>query len=213
MFIGHFAPALVAAAHPKAPKLGTLFVAGQLVDWGFFGLVLAGVEKMRVTPGISVMNPMDLYHMPYTHSLLGSAIWAVAFALILRVWLKNWTAALIGGGVVLSHWALDWLVHVPDLTWAGQPPKLGLGLWNHPAIEMPLEAGLVLLGLWLYARRTSGPAIPLLVLSLMLFALQAFNWFSPQPTAYETSQSVLALVAFALLTLAAWWASRGRVHA
>ncbi len=64
MFIGHWAPAFIAAAHPKAPRLGTLFVAGQLVDFGFFGLMLLGVEKMRLDPGISVMNPMDLYHMP-----------------------------------------------------------------------------------------------------------------------------------------------------
>lgn len=212
MFIGHFAPALIAAAHPKAPRLGTLFVAGQLVDWGFFGLVLAGVEKMRITPGISVMNPMDLYHMPYTHSLLGSLIWAAAFALTLRLWLKDWTAALIGGAVVVSHWFFDWLVHVPDLTWAGQPPKLGLGLWNHPAIEMPLEIGLILLGLWLYARRTSGPAMPLAVLAVLLLGLQAFNWLSPPPTEMNASMPIMALAAYALATAVAWWAARGRVH-
>jgi hypothetical protein len=50
MFIGHFAPAMVAATHPKAPGLGTLFVAGQLLDFGFFGLALAGIEKFRITP-------------------------------------------------------------------------------------------------------------------------------------------------------------------
>ena len=35
MFIGHYAPAMIAATHPKAPGLGTLFVAGQLIDFGF----------------------------------------------------------------------------------------------------------------------------------------------------------------------------------
>mgnify|MGYP003863924819 CR=1 FL=1 len=35
---------------------------------------------------------------------------------------------------------------MPDLTIAGSPPKLGLGLWNHPAIEMPLEIGITIAG-------------------------------------------------------------------
>ena len=95
MFIGHFAPAMVAATHPKAPGLGTLFVAGQLLDFGFFGLALAGIEKFRITPGITEMVPLDLYDMPYTHSLLGSAIWAAAFALLIWLFTRNRTFPLI----------------------------------------------------------------------------------------------------------------------
>ena len=75
MFIGHFAPAFVAAAvTPDRPRLGIYFLAAQLVDWAFFAFVLIGVEDLRIVPGITAMNPMDLYHMPYTHSLLGSAL-------------------------------------------------------------------------------------------------------------------------------------------
>ena len=80
MFIGHFAPALIAATHKDAPRLPVLFVGAQLVDWAFFAFLLTGTEKMRFQQGISAMNPMDLYHMPYTHSLLGAAIWALGFA-------------------------------------------------------------------------------------------------------------------------------------
>ena len=117
MFIGHWAPALAAAAASKrAPKIGTLFVAAQLVDWAFFGLLLLGVEHMRFSPGISVMNPMDLYDMPLTHSLLGAAGFAAAFAALVWLASKDSLAALIAAAVVLSHWLLDLLVHVPDDT-------------------------------------------------------------------------------------------------
>ena len=64
MFIGHWAPALAVAAKRRSPGLGTLFIAAQLVDWAFFIFVLIGVEHMRLTPGISAMSPLDLYHMP-----------------------------------------------------------------------------------------------------------------------------------------------------
>ena len=48
MFIGHFAPAFVAAAaYSRGPRLGTYFVAAQLVDWAFFTLAIFGVEKRR----------------------------------------------------------------------------------------------------------------------------------------------------------------------
>jgi hypothetical protein len=212
MFVGHFAPALVAAAHPRAPGLGTLFVAGQLVDWGFFALVLTDVERMRITPGTSVMNPMDLYHMPYTHSLLGSVLWAALFAGALWLWKRDRVTALIGGLVVLSHWFLDLIVHIPDLTLFGAPPRLGLGLWNHPAIAMPLELGLIFGALVFYLLRTRGVRLSARLaagtLALVLLTVQIISWFAQDPGATPTSLAVTALAVFALLTtLAAWTGS------
>ncbi len=60
MFIGHYAPALIAAAHPRTQRLGSLFLAAQLVDIAFFGFVLLGVERMRAVPDMTAMNAMDL---------------------------------------------------------------------------------------------------------------------------------------------------------
>lgn len=212
MFIGHWAPALAAAAHPKAPRLGTLFIAAQLVDWAFFALLLTGAERMRFAPGVSVMNPLDLYHMPYTHSLLGSAGFAAGFALLLWLVTKDRAAALIGGAVVLSHWFLDLLVHVPDLTLAGSPPKLGLGLWNHPAIEMPLELALTFGALWLYARARQPSRLRLGVLALVLLALQAVNWFGSVDTEVTTATSLLAFTAYGLATALAWWVGKSAAN-
>lgn len=208
MFIGHWAPAFVAATSRKAPRLGTLFVAAQLVDWAFFALLMIGAERMRMVPGISVMNPMDLYHMPYTHSLLGSVGFAAGFALLVWLTTRRRVAALIAGAVVLSHWFLDLLVHVPDLTLAGGEPKLGLGLWNHPAIEMPLELGLTFGGLWLYARATRPSMLRLAVLAAILLALQAVNWLAPVAPEITASTSLLAFVAYGSATLAAWWTAK-----
>ena len=54
MFIGHWAPALAAAAVIKRePRLGALFIAAQLVDWAFFAFLLTGTEHMRAVPGIT----------------------------------------------------------------------------------------------------------------------------------------------------------------
>jgi membrane protein DedA with SNARE-associated domain len=208
MFIGHFAPACVAATHRKAPSLPILFLGAQLIDWAFFGLLYLGVEKARLVPGISAMNPMDLYSMPYTHSLLGTLAWAAGFAVLIRVFGKSWVAAAIGFGVVVSHWVLDLLVHIPDLTLAGQPPKLGFGLWNHPLLEMPLELGMTALGLWLYARATGGLRPSIWALAVILLVLQAINWFGPQPAEVTLSVTLLAWFGYAVATLGAWWAAR-----
>ncbi|MEP2990687.1 MAG: hypothetical protein ABJN65_09130 [Parasphingorhabdus sp.] len=214
MFIGHFAPAMIAATHPKAPGLGTLFVAGQLVDFGFFGLALAGIENFRITPGITTMNPLDLYDMPFTHSLLGSGIWAVGFALLIWLFTKNRTGAVIGGAVVLSHWFLDLLVHAPDLTIAGGPPMLGFGLWNYPAIAMPLEIILTFgaLGYYFVKSKASSPRanLAIVLLVILLTALQVFNWFAPEPEAATPDMMISALVAFALAAGVASFVGRTR---
>lgn len=205
MFIGHWAPALAVAAKRPAPSLGILMIAGQLIDWAFFSLHIAGAEHMRFTPGMSAMNPMDLYHMPYSHSLVGAAAFGAALAAVVWAGTRDRTAALLAALVVVSHWFLDMLVHVPDLTLAGSPPKLGLGLWNHPGIEMPLELALTFGALWFYARSRQPAAVRLWIFAALLLALQAFNWFVPPPPKATASNSVMAIVAYGLVTAIAVW--------
>ncbi|MEP3225783.1 MAG: hypothetical protein ABJO01_07400 [Parasphingorhabdus sp.] len=214
MFIGHFAPAMVAATHPKAPGLGLLFVAGQLVDFGFFGLAILGIENFRITPGMTVMNPLDLYDMPYTHSLLGTVAWALGFAGLIWLFTRNKSAALIGGLVVLSHWLLDLLVHAPDLTLAGSPPNLGFGLWNHPAIAMPLEILLTFGALAFFIARTRSTTpkskIAIALLVLLLLAFQVINWFGPEPETADLGMMISALLAFTLAAAAAAFVGKTR---
>lgn len=217
MFIGHYAPAFVAATSPKSPRLGALFVAAQLVDIAFFSFLILGVEHMRLLPQATVMNAMDLYDMPLTHSLVGAIGWSVLFAVVVKVLRGSWTAGLIGGAVVVSHWLLDLLVHCPDLTLAGSAPKFGLGLWNHPWIEMSLEIVFAFGGLAFFVSRTraasaAGKWSPWL-LALGMAGLQAFNWTSPQPTEAgpaPASTGWLGLFAYAVLAGLAWWVARTR---
>ena len=239
MFIGHYVPAFVAATLPSAPRLGTLFIAAQLVDLAFFLFVLLDIENMRITPGITAMNAMDLYFMPYTHSLLGSLafggimtiiIWIAGKrrssaeapaaskdggGVVIVIWPKVLVAGLIAGAVVLSHWFLDLLVHAPDLTWAGSPPKLGLGLWNYPLIEMPLELGITGTALGFYLGRTkviTGANMnPVYLLSGVMLVAQMYNWLAPEPETMDVSMPITALIAFILFIWLATRVDRTRV--
>lgn len=211
MFIGHFAPAFIAAAvSPERPRLGTMFVAAQLIDWGFFALAMVGVERMRIDPAASVMVPFDLYHMPFTHSLIGTAIWAAVCLGIVAVHQRSLGVGLLAGLVVVSHWLLDWVVHVPDLTFDGTPPRMGLGLWNYPWVAIPLELGITLGAFAFYMRRTRGPAGPPMVLIGVLLVLQAVNWFAPHPDTAGPFLYLQALIAFAILTALAVWVGENR---
>ena len=212
MFIGHFAPALVAAARPKAAGLGTLFVAAQLIDIGFAALLVPGIKAMRIVPGITAMNPMDLYHMPWTHSLLGTLIWAKIFSVIVWFATKRKEAAIGAALVVVSHWFIDVIVHIPDLTLYGMPPKLGLGLWNHPLIAMPLEILLIGGAFLYYLRRTEAPGgnRRLWILAGLLAFAQAVDWFGPKEPVYSLAIPVTMLSAYALPAGTATWAGANR---
>jgi hypothetical protein len=214
MFIGHYAPALVAATLPKAPKLWVLFVAAQLVDIAFFLFSLVGIEALRITPGITAMNDMDLYHMPYTHSLIGGIAWGGGITVVIWTLTKNRSAGLIAGAVVVSHWFTDVLVHTQDMTIFGGEPKLGLALWDYPLIEMPLELGLFGVTLGYYLDRTKhinaqATHWPWTLAAIML-VLQLYSWFAPEPEVFDYSLPIMALAAFALFTWLAFKVGRER---
>ena len=213
MFIGHFAPALLARGITEdAPKLGVLFIAAQLVDWVFFTFAIFGIEQLRIVPGITAMNPLDLVFMPYSHSLLATAGWALVFGVVVGIVLRNIVAAAWGAIVVLSHWLLDLLAHRPDLTIAGGEEKYGFGLWNTPSIEMPLEIGLVLLAYWFYISRTKGPVIPPLILLGAMLLFQAINWFGPQPETAGVGMYLSVFLSYGILTAMAFWVQSTRWH-
>jgi len=213
MFIGHFAPAFAAAAvSPRSPKLGTLFIAAQLVDWAFFCFAIIDIEAMRIDPTATAMVPYDLYHMPYTHSLLGTGVWAVIFGLLVFAIMREAVAGILAGLVVLSHWVLDFLTHRPDLTLAGGDSLYGLGLWNLPFVAIPLELAITLGAFYWFVKRTRGPVGPPLVLLALLLVMQAVNWFGPHPEEAGLGLYIQALVAFAVLTLLARWVGDNRKH-
>ena len=206
MFVGHYAAALAAkAVQPKAP-LWTYVLGAQLVDVAWSGLVIAGVERLRLD-GSLPGSVLVLDHMPYTHSLPAAVLWALAAGLLATWALKLPRAAGIAVGlVVLSHWGLDFLVHRPDLElWFGGT-KVGLAWWNHPVPEQALEMGLLAIAAtaWGWRRGLQGHggwAAPLLV--VLLLVLQLIGILAP-PTGSAASMAISALSAYLLVTLFAW---------
>jgi len=215
MFVGHYSASLAAKAiEPRAP-LWTYVIAAQLMDVGWASLVMAGVEKVRVDPSLPGSS-LDLYHMPWTHSLPGALVWSLAGALLARVVLKlPIRAALLIGAVVFSHWLLDLLVHRPDLElWVGGP-KLGLGLWNFPVPEQAVEIGLVAVaGAWWVGQRVrQGRRIwPAALFLAGLVALQIVAMLAP-PGGDPVQMGATTLFAYLVVAFGAWLVERRSVDA
>jgi hypothetical protein len=214
MFVGHYAAALAAkSAEPRAPLWA--YVAGcQLMDIGWSGLVMAGVEKLRINPSLPGSD-LDLYYMPFTHSLPGSLLLSVAAAVLGRLLLRlPWRAGVVISLTVFSHWILDLLVHRPDLAlWIGGP-KVGLGWWNYPVLEMALEIGLVAVAgaAWVASRktatRTAWPAV-LFIAILVGVQLLASAPGGPAGTLDPIRMGMTALTIYLLLTVIAVFVDRG----
>ena len=197
MFIGHFAASVaVRAVRPQLPFWACVGAA-QLVDIVWAGLIWAGVERLRLDPSLPG-SPLVLAYMPWSHSLPAAVAWSV-LAGVMAVFLWGRAGWLIGA-VVFSHWLADLLVHRPDLPLGFTGPKLGLGLWNLPALEMLVELGLLGLAmcLWVAARGGAGlaarPAIGWFGAALILATINVLPG-EPLPPA---GMGALALLGFAV---------------
>ncbi len=217
MFIGHYSAAFAAkAAKPEIP-LWHLFVAVQLVDFAWAGLVLAGIEKVRIQPGFLEASMLDLYHMPITHALPSAVLWGLG-AMILYHFiyrrLTAWSAAFVVGLAVFSHWVLDLFVHTQDLElyWGG--PKVGFGLWSSLILSQVLEIGLLLLTIGIYFRATQNQARrsvwPMVIIGLLV-AIQIFSLIPPAEAPTVKAFAVQGLMAYSAIAFLAWLLERKRV--
>ena len=217
MIIGHFAVAFGAKKFAPRVSLGILFLASQLADAIYPPLILLGVESLEVEPGITVMMPLNLVHYPYSHSIAALAIWSALFAVIYLVLARSGTrAALVIAILGVSHWFLDLLMHRPDLPISlTGPARVGLGLWNYPAVAVPLELLLFGAGAWLYARHSRpvnrrGRWGLIVLVACLLASYGAIHFGPPLPSAAAVAWS--GQCALWLFVLWAFWLDRHRVQ-
>jgi hypothetical protein len=214
MFIGHFAVAFGAKKHAPRVSLGVLFLACQLADIIWPNLVLLGIEKVEVEPGITAMTPLNFLYYPWSHSLVALLLWSVLFAVLYFVLRRSGTrAALVIAAVALSHWVLDVLTHRPDMpVTLNGPTLLGAGLWNIPVLAVTLELVMFALGVWLYLRHTRASnrkgSIGLWSLVSFLLIVYVASLFGPPPP----SATAVAWSAQALWLVIIWgfWVDRNR---
>jgi hypothetical protein len=215
MFLGHFGVAFAAKSAAPAISLGMLFVAAQFADLLWPILVLAGVERVEIHPGITAVTPLDFIHYPYSHSLVALVAWGVALGFGYRIVRDGgWRAFWVIAALVVSHWVLDVLVHRPDMPLSlGESTKVGLGIWNSVALSVALELAMFGGCVAIYARITRAvdrvgtwAFAGLIAFFLVIYAGAVFG--PPPPSVQAVAWSGIGMW---ILVAWAYWVDKHRV--
>ncbi len=212
MFIGHFGVGFGAKRAAPRVSLGTLFLAAQFLDLLWPTLLLLGIERVRIAPGITAATPLDFEYYPFTHSLLFAVIWGLALGAVYQMLRRYPRGAVVAGLLVVSHWVLDLVVHRPDLPLYPGGARYGFGLWNSVPWSLAVELAIFALGVWLYARTTSAAdgtgRWAFWSLVIFLLVIHMMNVFGPPPP----SVTAIAWAGQAQWVIVAWgyWVDRHR---
>ena len=214
MFLGHYGVGFGAKGLAKEVSLGTLFLAAQFPDLLWSTLLLAGVETVRIEPGITKVTPLDFVSYPISHSLLMAGAWILLVGGTYWLLKKSIKSALVLGLCVASHWILDLIGHRPDLPlYPGRSPRWGLGLWNYPAGTVLFEGLLFAIGIVVYLRvtraRNRAGLVGFWALVAFLVLIYVGNVFGPPPP----SSVAIAWVGQLQWVFVPWayWVNKNRV--
>jgi hypothetical protein len=187
MFIGHFGLAFASKRIAPRLSLGTAFLAAQFIDLLWPTLLLLGMETVRIAPGATVVTPFVFEHYPISHSLVAVLGWAALLGGAVGAMRGSARLGAVVASLVLSHWLLDAIVHVPDLPLApGFDTLVGFGLWNSLPATLAIEVPLFAIGVWLYASCTRAVdrtgRFALIGLVAFLAVMYVGNLFGPPPS-------------------------------
>jgi hypothetical protein len=190
MFIGHFGAGFAGKKFSKTASLGTYFMAAQWIDLIWPILLLLGIERVEIQPSASAVTPLNFSYYPFTHSLIGVLVWGILFGLVYYFIKKNLRVSIILGLLVISHWFLDLIVHIPDLPiFPSEGIKVGLGLWNNFMGTVILEILIFGIGAYLYLSATKSKnktgTYSFIGLVVFLILLYVVNLLGPPPDSVE----------------------------
>ncbi len=206
MFIGHFAVGFAARRASARVPLVLLVAAPILLDllWPLF--LLVGWERVSLRPGsISPFLNLDFDSYPISHSLLAVAGWALLLGAGYFAARRDLRGALLVGLLVLSHYLLDWVTHIPDLplTPTGTA-RVGLGLWTHALSAFLIESAMYAAGVVIYLRATRARdragSLSAWALIAFLALIYLASLLSPPPP----SERAVAFAALSLWILLPW---------
>jgi hypothetical protein len=178
MGIGHAAVALGASRAVPRVNVGLLIFAAFLADFllGVFGAL--GLEQAHVPPDFATRHYLT-FTFPYSHGLVPLLVWGTVLgALLCWTDARNRSRAfLVIAALVVSHFVLDGLVHVPELPLLGRnSPKIGLALWNHMPLELSIETVMALAGLVVYWSLKSTTRLGRWGIAIFVLVLTALTW-------------------------------------
>jgi membrane-bound metal-dependent hydrolase YbcI (DUF457 family) len=154
MYIGHVGAALAAKRVRTSIGLFALLVATYTPDWVDSALCLAGLH-----------NPERLI----SHTVPAVMLFALVGFALYGLKTRDWTAALVLAGVILSHMVLDWITGYKPI-WPGGP-MIGLSLYDRPVWDFIAEGVVIVIGVVLYGRTLPPRRRPWIDMSIMLGAL------------------------------------------
>ncbi len=233
MFLGHYAVGMAAKKVDSELSLGTLFLAAQFLDilWPVF--ILIGLEHVEIDSVQHKFLTLHFASYPYSHSLAAALFWSLIFGVVYYLVRsrfaaprasdtnnngagKNLKGSLVLSLLVLSHWVLDLIVHVPDLQlFPGSETKVGLGLWNSATWTVILESLLFVAGIYLYVKSTKAKNlrgnIGFWGLAAFLSLAYVMNLEGPPPP----SVAAIGIAGLSQWLIIAWayWVDRNRKSA
>jgi hypothetical protein len=215
IFVGHLAVALGSKKLTPEVPVGAAVAAAFGLDLVWPVFLLLGIETVQVNPGSTAFTNLSFVSYPWSHSLATSIAWAGLASVLGRFVYRSWRVGTLLGGLVVSHWLLDFITHRPDLPlWPGGP-LYGLSLWNSIVATILVEGGLFLTATWLYLRETEATDRIGSWSLFALLALVALIWITQPWSPLPPSSAAVAWGALILWWLPPWaaWIERHRVIA
>lgn len=203
MFVGHFAIAFILILlFPQIPVWVPLFgVSFPDLLWGT--LVLARTEEVIIDKNSPLQKAIIFKKYPYSHSLVLTGAISLGVGALLAIGLGNLLVLPVFALASSSHWILDTVVHLPDLSVLGfdGDRKVGLGLWKRGRTAFLTELVLFVISAVLFVRIPA--LIPVLVVGLLFHGINANSFFgSSKKNLFGTPRlfATVALIGFAAIS-------------
>jgi hypothetical protein len=207
MFVGHYAVGLAAKRFAPGTSLGILIAASILLDLLWPILVLMGWEHVSIVDSPNPFLRLQFDSYPISHGLVAVVGWATLFASIYFGLVRYVAGAIAIWVGVISHWLLDYVVHLEDLPLYAGGQLVGLAWWNRPRMMIAIELVLLAGGVAFYLLRTRAKdkigSYGFVAFVVIIIALYGVVVFGPAPP--SVNKLAIGALSSLLFVPFAWW--------
>jgi hypothetical protein len=212
--INHVATALLLKKKiPAAPLFG-LILAVEAVEYLWVALNLIGVEQTIIDTDMASVADVHLVHMPFSHSIVGSLIFAILVGGVI-LWRGGRARYAVAGAMALgtlSHILLDLVVHAPDIALAPliDEAKFGTGLYaTVPLVALGVETLWGIYCWWIYrgSLKLLGFIIFMGATSIPFYS-NSINTGEAALGGQSTTFAVFILAQMVVTSVLVWWLAK-----